>query len=361
MLRLVTVLGFLLLVPTLATSADSLDVILLHSESSSTEWTKSFASGLESGLGSVAQVHQEFLGQEDMDEDHFDTVYQQLLEAHLTPQVVITDGRIAFAFARKYGPSLFPDAPVLFCSIPRPTPEVLSSYKNCTGLPVEHSMQQVVDLIFTLRPETRTVVGIADSTATGKARMKAVVQAMQPYMDQAQLIFPGYEAGDDEGMRLDDLSTVLSSVPSRGVTLFLGFSEDRQGSPVLNETMASILKSRTASPTFVLDDSFMGTGVVGGLLISGNAVGQDAARLVKKILQGENIQEMLPQPVHGSLILDGKALARFGISPPEGATVVNPPETVSEPENAISTNMIGWFFGILLCAGLFFLFKRYKP
>lgn len=361
MFKLVPILGFLLLLPTLAISGKPMEVLLLHSESNPTEWTRSFASGLEAGLASIAEVHQEFLGQEDMDEDDFDAVFHQLLQAHRTPLAVVTDGRIAFAFARKYGQELFPDAPVVFCSIPRPAPYILSTCENCTGLPVEYSIQAIVDLIFNLRPETQTVVGIADGTTQGKKRMKAVTQAMHPYMERAQLIFPGHEPGDDAGLDLEGLSTVLSSIPSKGVVLFLGFSENRDGEPVLDESMATVFKARTSSPTFVLDDAFMGTGVVGGLIISGKAVGLDAARLVDRILHGENVQEMLPQPVHSELILDGNALARFGISAPDRATIVNPPEAVAETENAIPANAAGWGVGIILCGGLFFLFRRYKP
>jgi len=359
--RLVTVLGLLLLLPAFAVCGSSSEVVLLHSESAPTKWTKSFGSGLEEGLGSVAEVHQEYLGQEDMDEDDFDTVFQQLLQTHRSPLAVVTDGRIAFAFARKYGQDLFPDTSVVFCSIPRPAPYILSSCENCTGLPVEHSMQPIVDLIFSLRPETQTVVGIADGTTQGKKRMEAVTKAMRPYMERAQLIFPGHETGDDAGLDLEYLGTVLSSVPNRSVTLLLGFSEDRKGNPILDDEMATVLKTRTASPTFVLDDAFMGTGVVGGLMVSGKAVGQDAARLVKRILKGENVQEMLPQPVHSELILDGKALARFGITAPDEASIVNKAETVAEAENAIPTNAAGWGIGLILCAGLFFLFRRYKP
>lgn len=361
MFRLVTILGFLLLLPTLAISGKPMEVVLLHSESNPTEWTRSFASGLEAGLASIAEVHQEFLGQEDMDEDDFDAVFHQLLQTHRTPLAVVTDGRIAFAFARKYGQELFPDAPVIFCSIPRPAPYILSTCENCTGLPVEYSIQAVVDLIFNLRPETQTVVGIADGTTRGKERMKAVTQAMRPYMDKAQLIFPGHEPGDDAGLDLDSLSTVLSSIPSKGVTLFLGFSEDREGAPISDKSVAAIVKARTSSPTFVLDDAFMGTGVVGGLMISGKAVGLNAARLVDRILHGENIQEMLPQPVHSELILDGNALARFGISAPDKATIINPPKMAAEAEDAIPANATGWGVGIILCVGLFFLFRRYKP
>ncbi len=98
---------------------------------------KNFASGLEAGLESIAEVHQEFLGQEDMDEDDFDAVFHQLLQTHRTPLAVVTDGRIAFAFARKYGQELFPDAPVIFCSIPRPAPYICRHVKiaqDCRGI-----------------------------------------------------------------------------------------------------------------------------------------------------------------------------------------------------------------------------------
>ena len=355
------ILGLLLLLPVPAYSGHSPEVVLLHSETVATRWTKNFALGLKHGLEGTATIRQELLGREGMDEDYFDAVFDRLAQGHSTPLAVVTDGRIGFAFARKYGPDLFPGAPVVFCSVPRPDLTLLSARDLCVGLPTVHDYKSVADLIFILRPKTQMVVAISDGTERGKARMKAFELSMKPFMDRAQLIFPGHEPGDDNGLSLDYLGTVLSSVPRRGVTLFLGFSEDATGKPISVEAMASVLKAKTISPTFALDDTFMGTGIIGGLMITAKNVGLNAAHVVKHILAGENAQEMLPRPVEPELRLDGTAMARFGIPIPEGAIVVNKPQRTIEPDYAVPVGAIGITFGLTVFCIVFYLYRRYKP
>jgi ABC-type uncharacterized transport system substrate-binding protein len=339
--------------------ARAAEVLLLHSGPGPTPWNQRLASGLIEGLGSAASVRQAFLKADGTDEDAYYEVYRKLSEdlAGDAPEAVVAEGAVAFAFARKYA-DLFPNAPLIFCAMPRPDPEALSESRNCTGLSMVRPVRENVDLIFAMRPKTRLVVAIVDRTPGSARLMDRVNQAMRPYLDRAQIMFPGFEAGDDQGLDLKTLGDTLASVPSSGAVLFLGFSEDRDGNPVSDEELAALIRERAAAPVYLAGDAVFGSGAVGGWMISAKGVGADAARVTLKVLRGENANEMLPRPTRAELRFDGTALARFGLKAPDNAEVVNPPAGKVEERPVLPVTGLAWAFGLAASVALAVLLRR---
>jgi ABC-type uncharacterized transport system substrate-binding protein len=335
------------------------EVLLLHSGPGPTPWNQRLASGVIKGLGSAASVRQAFLKANGTDEDAYDAVYRRLSEtlAGDAPEAVVAEGPVAFAFARKYA-DLFPDAPLIFCAMARPDPEELAECGNCTGLSTANAVRENVDLIFAMRPQTRLVVAIADRTPGSARLMERVDLAMRPYLGRAQVMFPGFEAGDDRGLDLQALGDTLASVPSMGAVLFLGFSEDRNGNPVSDEDLAALIRERAASPVYLISDALFGSGAVGGWMVSANRMGADAARVVLRVLRGEDAREMLPRPSRPVLRFDGTALARFGLRAPDKAEVVNPPAGKVEERPVLPVTGLAWAAGLAATVALIVLLRR---
>ena len=355
----------LVLILFFAYPAHAAGIVVLHSESGPTPWTQKLVEGLTSELGGGVLVRQEYLGGENGNEDHYDAEYERLalVPASTTPIAVITSGKTAFAFMRKYRDDLFTGAPVLFCSMPRPEPGMLSQCGDCSGIPLEPDVRNTVDLIFDLRPDTRLVVGIMDSTPASQLLRKKMEAAMEPYMDRAQFIFPGHEPGDDTGLNMKTLATVASSVPISGAVLFLGFHEDKTGKPVNEEQAVRLLSERSAAPVFVLTDTWVGKGVLGGLVATGEAQGRALARLVSRIQAGEPPQEMLPQPTLPQLVADATVLARFGIDARQvlllsGALIVNEPAHPDEQGDIRPSGILTAVLGLIFFVGLLYLLRR---
>ncbi|OIQ49776.1 hypothetical protein BerOc1_01701 [Pseudodesulfovibrio hydrargyri] len=338
------------------------EVLLLHSGTGPTPWNQRLTSGLIEGLGSAASVRQAFLKADGSDEDAYDAVYRRLSGALAgdAPEAVVAEGPVAFAFARKYA-DLFPGAPLIFCAMDRPASEILSRSGNCTGLSMTVPVRENIDLIFAMRPDTRLVVAIADRTPGSARLMDRVDQAMRPYLHRAQIMFPGFEAGDDQGLDLHALGDTLASVPSTGAVLFLRFSEDREGTPVPDETLAALIRDRAASPVFLAGDAVFGSGAVGGWMIPAKDMGADAARVVLKALDGEKVSEMLARPTRPVLRFDGTALARYGLKAPDKAELVNPPAGKVEERPILPVTGLAWALGLAATAALAaFLRGRYK-
>jgi len=337
-------------------------VLLLHSGPVPTPWNQRLASGLIEGLGKTASVRQAFLKADGADEDAYYDIYRRLSEdlAGDKPEAVVAQGTVAFAFARKYA-DLFPDAPLIYCAMPRPALETLSQCGNCTGLSMAPPIRENVDLIFAMRPGTRLVVAIADRTPASARLMDRVNQAMGPYLDRAQIMFPGFETGDDQGLDLPTLGDTLASVPSKGAVLLLSFSEDRDGNPIADEELAALIRERAASPIYLIGDAVFGTGAVGGWMITARKMGVDTASVVLNILDGENANEMLPRATRPVQRFDGTALARFGLKAPAEAEVVNPPAGKVEERPILPVTGLVWAVGLAGAAALaVFLRRRYK-
>ncbi|MCJ2165190.1 MULTISPECIES: hypothetical protein [unclassified Pseudodesulfovibrio] len=359
-LRLLIILGSLSLFPVPAAARDL--VLLLHSESNPSAWTQDVATGLTAELNDSADVRQIFLQARSMDEDAFDDVFERLSQelAGVTPLAVVANGETAFAFARKYGDDLFPGAAVIFCSMGRPDTRVLTQSGNCTGIPMEFDLKGSVDLIFSMCPGINLVVAIADASHSATPLMEDVRLAMQQYTDRAQIMFPGFEPGDDNGLDVKTLAETLSSVPSSGAVLFLGFAEDREGNPVSDEELSGLFRSHGTSPIFVVRDAWPDSGVLGGWMISGRTIGRDAARLVTRIGQGEAVQEMLPEPTRPELRFDGTALTRFGLKAPPGAEITNQPVRHVVDESALPVSGLAWVFGLAALVALLYGIRRYR-
>lgn len=306
-------------------------------------------------------IRQEYLGGASLGEDHFDEQFERLFEKYQTmrPACVVTSGQTAFAFMCKYR-DLFADVPVLFCGMERPGPARLRECGECAGVPLAVDVRGNVDLLFNMRPDTRTVVGIMDGSAESKRLRHRLEKAMEPYMGRAQLIFPGFEPGDDGGLTLKSLTSVASSVPGTGAVLFLGFSEDRNGKGLDEAEAVAALAARSVGPVLVLTDDWLGTGVLGGLVARGHAQGREVALLVERAQAGEAVREMLPQPPAPQPVFDGTALARFGIaSVPPDAVVVNVPARPEAAGHVASSDFLLWAAALAALLCLLFGVRRF--
>jgi len=365
-LRLVAKLLFLILLSCSPHPALAGEIIVLHSESGPTPWTQGIIAGLASELSNGTEIKEEYLSGEVSDEEHFNAEHERLARVHANtaPVAVVASGEVAFAFMRKYREDLFSDAPVVFCSMPRPEPKLLRQCGDCTGVPLELDVRGTVDLIFTTRPDTRLVVGIMDTSPASLSLRKPMELAMEPYLERAQLLFPGHEPGDDAGLDMNTLDSVASSIPGSGAVLFLGFQENGSGKAMDEEKAVKLLSRQSAGPVFVLIDTWIGHGVLGGLVATGEAQGSSAARLIKRIQAGEPPKEMLPLAPPPQLVVDATVLARFGIQAeriplPQNTQIINEPEHPLEQGTVTPSGAVSATIGLVAFAGLLYMLRRF--
>lgn len=342
-------------------AAAAMDVLLLHGEASPTRWTDDVAAGVAEEANNPTEIRREYLDGPAGDTEHIHTIARQLKERlPASISTVIATDDTAGAFVSKYREELFPNAAVILTGPDRIDTDRLAMCGDCVALPLEIDLEKTLDLIFAMRPETQLVVGITDGTPPGMTAATALKQAVRGYGKEVETLFPGHEPGDDSGLDLDGLARVLAEIPGRGVVILLRFQEDNAGKSISDEQLFHLFETRIGSPVFILTNTALGSGVVGGVLVTGRETGRRAVRLARRILAGEPAREMLPRPVPAATVLDGTALARFGMTPPADATVVNAPDAAGTADEITEGFATMTTAGLLVFAALLFLFRRYR-
>jgi PAS domain S-box-containing protein len=256
--------------------------------------------------------------------------------------VVVVSDNFAFDFAIRYRKQLFPDLPIIFCGYNNFRPDVLKGISNITGVNEEVDFARTVELAIRIQPGVRNLVFITSTGDDSNRRMAEVTEAT---------LFPGLRK-DYNVIVLKDASMAgigprLGALPPDSVVFLIGMTSDlidgRRPTAVENGCM---ILAVSPVPVYSFWDFALGTGILGGHIITGRGQGRTAADMALRILDGtpaDSIPVMMKTPAHN--IIDYNVMKNFGIRAkalPEGCTVINRPVTLWES--------YGWYIGAALLA-----------
>jgi two-component sensor histidine kinase len=239
----------------------------------------------------------------------------------------------AFQFLRRYRDELFPGVPLVFASLNDYDPALLDGRKDLTGTSENTDYRGTIDIALRLLPATRTIVVVTDGSTTGLAHRSAVGKIEAEYGGRVTFRYLSLADYDLEG-----LAAELAALGRDSVVLLLQHFIDRDGRSWTVDQSTPLLTARSAVPCFVLTDIRMGLGAIGGHVVSGEAHGSEAARMVVEILQGKPVAAipvLLDSP--NRYLFDWRVLGRFGIAAsglPAGSVVTNRPTSLLEQYRA---------------------------
>jgi signal transduction histidine kinase len=142
----------------------------------------------------------------------------------------------------------------------------------------------------------------------------------------------------------------LRQLPDHTIVYYTSLMEDAAGSHFIDAAQSVPLVVGAANaPIFVVDDVDLGTGTVGGYLISWVRDGQVAAKMAVRVLGGEQPQNIPIVRDDNVYMFDWRALRRWGFSEkdlPAGSTVLHSELSIWERTRAI------WISALLVILGL---------
>ncbi|MCB9016887.1 MAG: PAS domain S-box protein [Lentimicrobiaceae bacterium] len=274
---------------------------------------------------------------------------------------VLTADDDAFNFALRYQDELFKNTPIVFFGVNN-TLKALEQDQNpnVTGVIEAVSMQETIGLMINLFPETKSVYCITDSTSSGLSDLKLYRQIARQMtgidFKEINLSTLSYSAYQEK------LKTIPSNVP---VLLLSAYQDEMHQTIEFNETL-SILKKNLHAPLFHLWEHGMGSGILGGKLISHTMQGQTAATMVYHILKGQPVAAMKVINKSPNVFqFDYNQLTRYKIpikKLPPGSVIINSPETFFHKYQRIifiTTAAFGILF-ILIISLIINILKRRK-
>ncbi len=330
---------------------DPYRVLLLQSYRSALPINAQLATAITKGLNEKAdlrvEIDVETLDLSRLDEEKHAGLLIEIYKIKYraaAPDIVIATGDPALQFLLKYRQHLFPDVPIVFCD---PDKSFLDSPKippNMTGVASWPDPAGTLELMAQLHPDMQRVVLIIGSGNLDRQWEQVTRRALLPYESRFDIVWL-------RGIPLGELVERVSALSPRTVILYLAQFADRNGVPNIPRQTAQAVAEAANSPVYGLWDTLMGTGIVGGRLVSMQHDGELAGEMARRILLGE-APATIPPVMHArnDVMADARQLRKWGIRenslPPGSHLLYRKPSVWQEHRSAIT---LGAIIITLLC------------
>ena len=223
------------------------------------------------------------------------------------PDLVITTGGPAAAFARKHRTQIFPDSPTLYAAVDQRFLRSGAFTDSETAVAVANDPTSRIVDILRLFPGTEQVFVIIGSGELGRFWRREFEAESGPFRDRVRFSW-------SEGMRYAAMLQLASTLPPRSAIFFSSFDVDAEGATYPTERVLADLRARASVPIFGGQGAELGYGVIGGSLISTDEISRRTADVALRILAGESpalVQIPVQQP--GPPAFDWRQLRRWGV------------------------------------------------
>ncbi len=347
----VLILAVLATAPAAAHSSPR-SVLVLHSYHQGFAWTDEVTAGIGEVLvpNETLDIPVEFM---DTKRHHDDAYFRDIFSfyqakyAATPPDLILADEEDAYSFLLQHHDDLFPGVPVIFIGVnylpgteqpPRP---------DFTGVLEDYQINRTIDLALSLHPQTENLVIINDNvTSAGVANQKILEPVLPAYRERLTTRFIS-------NVTLQELEDQVAGLEEESIVLLLTFNQDREGRMVSYDESIAAVAANCSVPIYGVWDFYLGKGIVGGMMTTGEGQGRIAGHMAEEILAGGNVTDIpvtIARPDAG--IFDYRQLQRFGIDPadlPAGSVILNQPSGTMELPREVVLGTA------LLCVGLFFI------
>ena len=322
-------------------------VLVLHSYHQGFTWTDNISRGIQKAFAEHAdqvEIIFEFMDARRIYTEEYFRQLQDLYRLKYTGKkvdVVIASDDQAFSFMMGPGQEIFPNVPIVFCSVSGYEPSMREEHPQLTGLLEAIDIETTLDTALRLHPDTREVAVITDMTRTGQA-LKAKAEAVfQNYEDRVQFRYLEHQT-------VDQLFPQVAALPDDTIVFLFIFSRDETGHVFSHEHHLRVLVEHCNVPIYSVWEFYLGHGIVGGMLTSGEEEGRIAGTMALRILQGEHASDIPLEKSPTRYMFDYAQMERFGIkesSLPENSIVINRPYSFYEEYKLL-------IWGVILVIGL---------
>lgn len=273
-------------------------------------------SGLQEALdGEMVILDIEFMDMKRFPDDSNRQRFIEYLDYKLSQDVpydiLIVGDDYAFNFALEYQERMFRDIPIIFLGVNNDLKAVeQNSNSNMTGIIEAVSMNETVDFILSQMSKTGRIIAISDNTDSGKGDKENFLRIAEDYKDH-----------DLSVLSLEDYSwqSLLSQIKefnSNEISFLLlsAYTDLENKTLSFSEGLAAI-KLSTEHPVYHLWEHGIGTGLVGGKVISHFNQGEMAGQIAKRVLAGELVEEItVIEESPNQFLFDFNELKRQNIS-----------------------------------------------
>jgi signal transduction histidine kinase len=250
--------------------------------------------------------------------------YVRALFAEDRLDLVVAVAVPAARFWWKHREDLFPEVPLLLAGVETRVIADLPTEKNTATVPITVDFASAVEHILLLAPGTTEIFVVLGRSSVSKLWLEVGGKELETMADRVRVTWL-------QNLPLDELLKRVAALPPDTAVLFGEYATDAGVVDDRDRALASVTRVSNA-PVFGLFESQLGTGIVGGPLLSEAEIGSRAGAVANRILRGEAPESIESAPVTaGGAVYNFAALTRWRIPEsllPPGSSVVNRPHSV---------------------------------
>lgn len=294
-------------------SSQAKRVLMLFSEGKDVPGNIMLEQAVRAELQKASTNRIEFLA-EYLDSSHFSGkehvhVFQDYLGEKYAGQnldLIIAFPSQDYTLAGELPDALFPDVPVVFVAVNELEVPLAISKLGVTGIVQRFDLRGTLGLIMRLQPDTRRVVVIGGTSEADRAILGRIGETAQS--------LEGIEFDFWTNRPVAELPGAVKLLPTDTVILLSTVHRDVTGQRFFTSQLAQMLAPPASVPVYVLGESALGSGALGGVVVDLEDLGARTGQLALRVLESAN-PEALPIEVatKGTPMMDWRALQRWGI------------------------------------------------
>ncbi len=308
-------------------------VLFISSYSYSWDTVQMQIDGIKDTLGLDYEIDYEYMDTKRVNDETSMKLFYEGLEYRMSMvepyDVVIVGDDAALQFVLEHREGLFQDIPIVFEGI-NDEALVEEALKDSliTGIVEKLSVEKNIDLALKLIPDATKVVAVLDNTVTGEAERKRFYEAQELY---PQLEFSELNASE---LSSSALQRSLRALSEDTILIFIVMTADADGELYNSQQIGSFMLLYSNVPAFRMVEAGIGSGLLGGNVVSMYKSGEEAARMAISIMSGTPVSQIAPMlESPNECIIDEEIMRRYELSIdniPANTTVINHKESFME-------------------------------
>ncbi|MEN8256460.1 MAG: sensor histidine kinase [Thermodesulfobacteriota bacterium] len=262
------------------------NIFVLHSYHSGLGWVEDVNDGLYKVLLAKDQqnleLHMEYMDAQRLDNsDNFQLLREQLTQKYrfLQFDVIIAVDDIAIDFLARFHGEIFPGAATLFCGKIGSLPVEKYGLDGFAGVVENVDVHATLTAGLALYPDTERIVVINDRSVDGTL--------LDPLLRREVTNFPSLNFEFLSPSSMDELVNMVKALSGNTLVLLGNFTRDEAGGVFTNKRSSWLIASRCKVPILSMWDFYLGSGPLGGRMVSGVAQGKMAAKLAMQVVWGD--------------------------------------------------------------------------